>query len=67
MAAAAASIRELKRRLLPYFVLAFSFTWARWWLVVLEGRDIFELPPSAAFLGAFGPRARVLGLTPEWR
>jgi hypothetical protein len=44
MAAAAASIREPKSRLLPYFVLAFSFTWARWWLVVLEGRGIIELP-----------------------
>ena len=31
MATAAASVREPKSRLLMYFVLAFSFSWACWW------------------------------------
>ena len=67
MTAVAASIREPKDRLLRYFVLALSFTWVCSWLAVLEGRDIIELPLPAVFLGAFGPRARVPGRTPEGR
>jgi membrane protease YdiL (CAAX protease family) len=63
VAAAATSIREPKGRLLSYFVLAFSFTWACWWLAVLEARDIIELPLPAVFLGAFGPGLAAVTIT----
>lgn len=60
MAAAAASVREPKSRLGRYFVLAFSFTWACWWLAMLEARDIIELPAGGV------PRRLRPGSTRAW-
>ena len=55
MAAAVTSRSERGPLLLKYFVLAFSFTWAFWWLAVLEERGLIGFLLSAVFLGAFGP------------
>jgi membrane protease YdiL (CAAX protease family) len=48
--------------IIRYLVIAFSFTWAFWWLAVLEARDVIPLPIPAVFLGAFGPMVAALTL-----
>jgi uncharacterized protein len=40
---------------LKFFVLAFAFTWAFWWLAVLDERGLISLPVPAVLIGTFGP------------
>ena len=54
------------RRAFPlgYFVLAFVFTWALWWLAALEARGLISsLPIPAQGLGVLGPLVAAVVLT----
>ncbi len=49
---------------LKYFVIAFAFTWALWWLAAFEARGLISsLPVPAQALGVFGPLAAAVVLT----
>lgn len=50
---------------LKYFVLAFSFTWAFWWLAVLDERGLISLPIPAVLIGAFGPMVAAVAVTAQ--
>jgi membrane protease YdiL (CAAX protease family) len=49
---------------LKYFVIAFAFTWALWWLAALEARGLISsLPVPAQGLGVLGPLVAAVVLT----
>jgi uncharacterized protein len=50
---------------LMYFVLVFAFTWALWWLAVLDARGLISLPIPALALGAFGPMVAAVVVTAQ--
>ena len=51
---------------LKYFVIAFAFTWALWWLAALEARGLISsLPIPAQGLGVLGPLVAAVILTAQ--
>lgn len=48
---------------LKYFVLAFAFTWAFWWLAVLGARGVIPTLPGFVVIGTFGPMVAAVILT----
>ena len=51
---------------LKFVLIAFTFTWAFWLLVMLEARGLIaSLPVPAMLLGAFGPMLAAVVLTAQ--
>jgi membrane protease YdiL (CAAX protease family) len=66
----ATSARTATRSAFPlkFVLVAFAFTWAFWWLAVLEARGLISsLPVPALFLGAFGPMVAAVAITAQER